>query len=42
MGFLERKDNLSIELNAEGGDYAAGATTGFKYWMAGVTLKGAP
>lgn len=34
------KDNLSIELNAEGGDYAAGAATGFKYWMAGVAIKG--
>ncbi len=34
------KDGLSIELNAEGGDYAAGAATGFTYWMAGVAIKG--
>lgn len=34
-------DNLSIELNAEGGDYAAGAATGYKYWMAGAALRGA-
>jgi len=33
------KDNLSIEFNAEGGDYAAGVAAGFRYWKAGLNLK---
>ncbi|MCX7793488.1 MAG: tetratricopeptide repeat protein [Thermodesulfovibrionales bacterium] len=33
-------NNFSIELSAEGGDYAAGAQAGFRYWMAGISLSG--
>ncbi len=33
------KNNLSIELNAEGGDYAAGVATGFRYWSAGIEIR---
>ena len=34
------KDSTFLELNAEGGDYAAGTPAGFKYWMLGIGLKG--
>lgn len=30
---------LSIEVTGEGGDYAAGAAAGFRYYLVGVTLK---
>jgi len=33
------KDNLSIEFNAEGGDYAAGAAAGFRYWSGGIGIR---
>lgn len=35
-------ENLSIEVSAEGGDYAAGAASGFKYFTAGLKVIYAP